>query len=290
MRRLLLMSLAALIAVLAVFGFLNRNSLVLAYLAHGVDAQSFDERKALIAGHIETHLPESGAGPFPVVMLFHGCAGARLEFQRLYAKLANSVGYAALIVDSNRPRGISRDNAIETICAGKKLVGQERAGDIAAAVAIARENPSLDIDRLIFAGWSHGGYSIMDYLTMDMDKTKPVGLTGALPKQADLSGVILFYPYCGIAARSQSQKWQQRPPYLTLLAENDSIVSSSECLSLFDRIGLAKNDHLHVYSGADHVFDDPYLEPEYLYFYNEEYAKDARARFRKFLVDTAARG
>jgi dienelactone hydrolase len=53
-----------------------------------------------------------GAGPFPAVIILHGCYGigppAALERLRQYASWYVDRGYAGLILDSFAPRGVSR--------------------------------------------------------------------------------------------------------------------------------------------------------------------------------------
>ena len=44
-----------------------------------------------------------GAGPFPAVVLLHGCGGIRTHFVQ-WAGAIRDMGYVALLVDSFRPR------------------------------------------------------------------------------------------------------------------------------------------------------------------------------------------
>src|SRR5207253_6723 len=47
----------------------------------------------------------AGAGPFPAVVVLHGCDGVG-RHDRLWARQLAAWGYVALIVDSFRPRGM----------------------------------------------------------------------------------------------------------------------------------------------------------------------------------------
>ena len=49
-----------------------------------------------------------GAGPFPAVVLLHGCDGVQ-PFQEQWAADLASWGYVALLADSHGPRGIGDD-------------------------------------------------------------------------------------------------------------------------------------------------------------------------------------
>ena len=46
-----------------------------------------------------------GAGPFPAVVLLHGCGGIRTHFVQ-WAGAIRDMGYVALLVDSFRPRDL----------------------------------------------------------------------------------------------------------------------------------------------------------------------------------------
>ncbi len=276
------------IAVAAALLVWRLEPLYLGWLAGKTDAQSLEERRALIADAVEIHVPDTDEDAYPTVLMFHGCAGPRIAFQRQWADVFNEAGYAAMIVDSTGPRGFSRTDALDIVCAGKALIGQERAGDVFAAIDIARADPRLDADRLILAGWSHGAWTVMDFLTMDGGKRRPAGLSGAMPAPPAIDGAILFYPHCGAGALSNFRSWRQSPPALAFVAGADQMVEPEKCKRLFER----KNRNgarigLTVYPDAEHVFDDPFLEPEWIHWYSEENHKDAEQRLRAFLDGVA---
>ena len=259
--------------------------LYLAYLASRAEPQTLAERRALIADGVEVHLPAADDdGPFPAVLLFHGCAGPRMTFQRQWAEVMTEEGFAAAIIDSTGPRGFSREEALAVVCGGKTLLGQERAGDILAALEIIRDDPRIDANRLVLAGWSHGAWTVMDLLAMDLEKRRPAGLKGDLPAASDIDGVILFYPHCGVGALSKRLPWRVKPPALALIADADSIVNADACKEVIAaKIDEGAPIDLTVYPDAEHVFDDPFLEPEWIHWYDEEHHKDAEKRVRAFL-------
>lgn len=247
------------------------------------EAQSFDERVALVADGLEVLLPQ-GDGPHPAALLFHGCAGPRMTFQRQWAELFLNAGYAAVIVDSTGPRGMSRDDAREQVCTGQALLGQERAGDVPAALAALSVDTRLDLARPVLAGWSHGGWTIMDAMTMDMATRRPAGLTSSPPGAIDPAGVILVYPHCGLGALSRFQDWETDAPVLALIAGADEVVDAEACIRLFEARRLRGEDiTMTVYPGANHVFDDPFLEPEWLHWHDADAHADAIARVEAFL-------
>jgi dienelactone hydrolase len=213
---------------------------------------------------------------------FHGCAGRSIEHERQFATIANAAGYVAFSFDSNGPRGIDRATALETVCRGTALIGQERAGDIAAAIEIVRRRSDIDPDRLVLAGWSHGAWSAMDYLTFAAAGKNPPGVGGAPPSA--LSGVILFYPYCGPGARARFARWSTLAPSLALVAGADEVVDGLQCRALFDR-AAAKDEGISIafFADANHVFDHRELAGADRRYFNEGAARDAEARYRAFL-------
>ncbi|NNL89369.1 MAG: prolyl oligopeptidase family serine peptidase [Marinicaulis sp.] len=263
--------------------FWRIEPLYLSLYSAATPAASFDDRVALIEPAMELRLPD-GAGPFPVVIQFHGCAGIRPPFQAQWADIANDAGFAALIVDSVGPRGMSRPEAVEAVCGGKRLVGQERAGDIMAAVEIAVRNPELDPTQIILAGWSHGAWSVMDYLTMDQRGKGPAGLTNWPATSHKISGAILVYPYCGLGTLSRFRQWREAPPTLALIAGEDSMVDAEECITYFE---TEKRDgrpiDITIYPETEHAFDDPFIEPDWQHWHSPEAFVDAKTRYANFL-------
>jgi dienelactone hydrolase len=277
---------AILLVIVGVAGalFWYREPLMMAWLASKIEKTDLAQHQDLIRDFIDIRLPESGAAPFPVVLQFHGCAGMRPEFHRQWADIANKAGYAVMIVDSNRPRGYSRREALDTICRGKALLGQERAGDIYAALTLAQEDERLDTERLVLAGWSHGAWTVMDYLTMDASKNPLPGFARVEAPAPDVGGAILFYPHCGPGALSQYRQPVQTPQMLVFIAGADEIVDAEKCIKYFER-RKQRGDPVDftIYPDANHVFDDPFLEPEWIHWYNEDYTKDAMQKYEAFL-------
>ncbi len=268
--------------------YLNREPAMMRFLDAQTPKSPIVAHQQFVSDGVEILYPDAGEPPFPVVLQFHGCAGVRRPFQLQWAEVANRAGYAAMIVDSMGPRGISRDEALETVCAGKKLLGQERAGDVLAAIKLAEADPALDADHLVVAAWSHGAWSVMDYLTMDMKRRWPAGITHAATDVAAIDGAILFYPYCGPGTLSRFRAWTQTPPVLALIAGQDTIVDAKVCIKYFDQRREDALVDFVVYPEAQHVFDDPFLEPEWIHWYNEKYFTDAKTRYEGFLINLPA--
>jgi len=257
--------------------------LILSWRANGIDKSDLASLQTRLADHLVIEKPE-GAGPFPVIIQAHGCAGARLAHQRQWADIAVKAGYMAVIVDSHRARGWSRSEAVSLVCSGKKLIGQERMGDILAAIDYVAKRDDADTDNLILAGWSHGAWSIMDLMTLDLDKKIPPSLKaydGITPK---VKGAILFYPYCGLGALSRFKNWQQKPDILVLLAGADSVVDTTECVKMFDKLsGKQISVNRHIYPDTEHAFADPFIEEQWRHWHHPEHMRDAMSRYADFL-------
>ena len=283
MKRILLVGFAIVLTALG-SGYLNREPLFLGYLASKTPDVTLAEHKAFIAPHIQYRAPENGAAPYPTVILFHGCAGMRQTFMDQWADVITNAGYMTAIVDSHAPRDIDRTEALRRVCQGEKLIGQERAGDILAAYQLIRERPDVDTSNIILAGWSHGAWSIMDFLTMDLKRVRPAQIADSSQDTEPPAGVILFYPYCGEGTRSRFDSWRGNSPALAFIAGKDSIVNAQECIDVFSSLERrGETIDLHYYPDAEHVFDDSTLTENRELWYNEEYAKDATARVVEFL-------
>lgn len=281
--------LAAGLAVLAAGGFVARERLTLSYLAWRAPKAPLAARAALLEASMQFLPPAGLRPPYPAVIQLHGCGGMRQAFMEQWATVANQRGYLAVIVDSYAPRGISRERALKTVCAGKELIGTERAGDALAAFEIVRQRSDVDADRIVLAGWSHGAWSVMDLMAMNGAGTAPGGVSGPVPRIAP-AGVIAVYPYCGRGAWSRFAKWRPAPPALALVAGADSVVDAQECRRLFTRMKADGGDvDLVVYEDADHVFDDKHLPAEFRHFFHAEAQADAERRYGAFLDRIAAR-
>jgi dienelactone hydrolase len=188
----------------------------------------------------------------------HGCGGLR-PFMTEYTRVALAAGVAVVTVDSLTLRGLAgwRSNAL--VCTGAVLKGAERAADLYAIYDWVRRQSWADPDRIAAAGWSHGGWTIMDGLAAGENAGRYCRLTD-LPAQplAGLAAAIVIYPYAGFPALTIGRGWGvHRPKVFALLAGRDQVVGTRFPARAIDRLS---RDGLDVerllMAEATHAFDD----------------------------------
>ncbi|MFC4725664.1 dienelactone hydrolase family protein [Glycocaulis abyssi] len=236
---------------------------ILALTASGLTACSnapdtLEQRIAMLEPHISVQMPQGASEPVPAVLMFSGCGGV-ISVQQDYAAIANQAGIAALIVDSHGARGIGRMGARLTVCSAARLRGDARAGDVMAALAYARSLPQIDASRLALIGWSHGGWTLLDTLTLAHEGAPPAGME-ALPGNAleGVRSVMLVYPWCGFLNRARGHDVPAYPPVHALLAGNDVIADPRACGDLFEaQLETGAQIDWQVLAGLTHAFDAP---------------------------------
>lgn len=229
-------------------------------------AETLAHRIAALAPHFEVARPE-GAGPFPALIFLHGCGGRR-PFQAEMARIAVKAGAAVIQIDSYAPRRISRIGAFATVCTGARLHGRERAGDLFAACAWARAQSWADGARLGAVGWSHGGWTILDALSLrsGAEMARATGLSDLADEPLDgLAGALIVYPYTGVGSYVGRRPWRIAPAAAAIVAEHDYIVG--DCRRALERQrGRGSPLDIAIFAGATHAFED-------------EHAEDPRVRF-----------
>ena len=214
----------------------------------------------------ELSLPP-GTGPFPAVVVLHGCNGVS-PHTRAWARRLVSWGYAALIVDSFRPRGITN------VCGrGMDLPPGVRARDALAGAAYLRTLPTIDATRIAAIGFSHGGWTAL-FLA-----PQTAGEQAGLPPWR---AIVAFYPWCGPGVRPLATD------VLILIGDADDWTPAARCVDLVAKYATAAAHRpvLKVYPGAKHSFDASI--PDRVFFghrlgYDAPAAGDAIAMTRQFL-------
>jgi dienelactone hydrolase len=200
-------------------------------------------------------LTPQGSGPFPAVIVMHACNGVTDNTRRWGGRLVGW-GYAALIVDSFRSRGLS------SVCGnGGALPPSVRAHDAIEAKNYLTGLSKITKARIGLIGFSHGANAALAASTL------PGAAFGA---------IVAFYPLCTGNAPSNA---------LILIGSADDWTPASRCV---DRAGT----NLKVYPGATHAFDAPRPERTYLghhLAYDAAAAVDAIDRTHRFLSSRLGR-
>jgi dienelactone hydrolase len=200
-------------------------------------------------------LTPQGEGPFPAIVLAHGCDGLyRPDGKTLsstyswWARRFVAEGYVALLVDSFRPRGRGQ------LCVNepeKKVITptRERARDVQAARTYLAMSLNIVKDKIGLMGWSNGGSTVLGAISE--------GAPGR-PVEANFAAAVAFYPGCFLQVRDTT--WKPAIPTLILIGGEDDWTPARFCQNLVDR--LADNPipiSIHVYPYAHHAFDAPNL-------------------------------
>lgn len=199
-------------------------------------------------------LRPSGAGPFPAVVLLHGCGGLYTREGRLtgrhseWARTLCGHGFTALLVDSFTPRGLRQ------ICTLKERplrASRERTLDAYGALAYLQGRPDTRRDAIGLMGWSHGGVATL----FAVDPATPA--RPRLAPEADFRAAVAFYPGCRPEAQ---QAWRSNIPLLMLLGGKDDWCPARHCVAVAER-AKAQGAPVEwvVYPQAHHDFDAPAL-------------------------------
>jgi len=204
-------------------------------------------------------MPE-GKGPFPVAIQLHGCGG-KGDFQLGWAEVARKAGWAVIVVDSYKHRNISRLQAYATVCTGMHLWGRDRAGDLYAMMEWVRGQGWADPNRIVAAGWSHGGWTTLDAmsLTPGADMANSTRLDGlAEDPMKGLVGAFVVYPYCGIGCVAAERGTRVDVPVRALVGTADVVVGNTGLAKTLQKMKTPKSAiDITMLEGATHAFDEP---------------------------------
>jgi dienelactone hydrolase len=219
-----------------------------------------------------------GAGPFPAVVLLHGCGGFHSTMIS-WADRLQRFGYAALAVDSFGPRGI------DDHCGGFV----DRTTDAYAALRYLATRPFVRASHVAVMGFSQGGGAVLEALEK--------GLVEQRSPEKFRAGVA-FYPPCQYASGIMTA------PVLVLIGGADDWTPSSSCeamaagrveLGAPRKPGDRSSIELVVYPGVHHGFDQVELSLAptrgvtflgHRIEYSEDATKNAIVRVRDFLQRT----
>lgn len=188
----------------------------------------------------ELHFPQGG-GPFPAIVLAHGCNGGR-NIERAWGPILRSWGYATFVIDSFSPRGLN-----EVCTKVRALMHVQRVPDAYGALRLLAAHPKVDPARIALMGFSHGGSLTMIAATAwAKDTFAPAG-------QPAFRAFFPFYPNCNAVFPERDRV---SAPLRIHTGEVDDWTPARPCAELATLLKAAGQDvAINVYSGAHHAFD-----------------------------------
>lgn len=187
----------------------------------------------------------AGPGPFPAVVQMHGCGGVETQSFRWARWLADH-GYAALVVDSFRPRRVKGDCRTGP----DEPPVTARFDDAFGALRYLQARPDIRGDRVGVIGWSQGGvYAIAVVNGPSLERARRRGVT--LPAVGFAASVGVYPGGCFSLVKEQVVR-----PLLVLIGEADDWTPAVTCREMVEAMRSRGADATIVtYPGAYHYFD-----------------------------------
>ncbi len=187
----------------------------------------------------------SGAGPFPAVVLMHGCHGVSASTHE-WARWFRDSGYVAIVVDSWRPRGIA-DGCVP---AETEVPNTARFDDAVGALRWLHARPYVDRARIGIIGWSNGGVFAMATVNgPSLERARARGVV--MPEPGFRASVAMYPGGCYSLVKEQVVR-----PLLLLIGDADDWTSPRECTEMVEAMRARGADaSLVLYPGAVHYFD-----------------------------------
>jgi dienelactone hydrolase len=183
----------------------------------------------------------SGPGPFPAVVLAHGCSGIT-QGVTTWGAVLREWGYATFVLDSFRGRGL-----IEVCTSARTLIGTQRVPDAFGALRILATHPKIDARRVALMGFSHGGILTLGASTVWAQETyAPAG-------KPTFRAFIPFYPYCNTV---YPERDRISAPLRIHTGELDDWTPAAPCVGLVESLKASGQDAaITLYPGSHHGFD-----------------------------------
>lgn len=218
-----------------------------------------------------------GEGPFPAVVLMHGCGGwqpAVRHAMRAYADYLVEHGFVVLDLDSFGPRNLGGGKVCESIRQQRDALDY-RTQDAYDALHFLRSLPYVDGRNVFLMGQSNGGSVAINVAKGDKPQT------GDQTEQG-YRAVAAYYPWCGSFG---GRKVELESPLMVFAGSEDDWTPASECQGVKStKAGL----EVKTYPGAAHSFDLNIIPQRYLgklLGYHKEAAEDSRQRMVSFFIE-----
>ena len=204
------------------------------------------EERVTVTGVV--YRPE-GAGPFPAVVLLHGCHGV-LPATHDWARWFRERGYLALVVDSWAPRGIPTGFRLGCRADEPETPPRERFADALGALAFLQDRADVDAARVGVIGWSNGGAFAIGVVSANrLAQSRTRGI--AVPEPGYRASVAVYPGGCRSARNSVLTA-----PLLILMGEADDWTLPNPCVEAARAMRERGGDATIVlYPGVYHYFD-----------------------------------
>jgi dienelactone hydrolase len=196
----------------------------------------------------------SGSGPFPALVLLHGCEGITGTTHG-WARWLNERGYVTLVVDSWTPRGLAETCSIES----PDVPSSERFDDALGAVRFLGSRPEVDAARIGAIGWSNGGVFAMSLVNgPTYERARRRGVT--VPQPGVRAAVAVSPGGCYSLVEELAVR-----PLLVLIGDADDWTVPGPCVEMVNAMrGRGADVSIVLYPGAVHYFDVEGLPRSYL--------------------------
>lgn len=218
-----------------------------------------------------------GEGPFPAIVLMHGCGGwqpAVRYTMNAYADYFVRHGFAVLDLDSFGPRNSGGGKVCEST---KKLSDalKYRTSDAYDAMKYLKSQKFIDGNNIFLMGQSNGGSVAINVAKGDTQQGKKGEGEG-------FRAVVAYYPWCGSFG---NRKVDLASPLLVFGGGQDDWVPARECEGVQS---TGAQLQVKVYPEAAHSFDLEIMPQRYLgklIGNNKHAAEDSRERMLAFFIE-----
>jgi dienelactone hydrolase len=199
----------------------------------------FSRYSSTLSGDLR--LPD-GDGPFPTVVLMHGCDGLKTVVRQglnRHATFLNEHGYATLVLDSFSSRGKQGGG----VCNSNYQLGRARdyrTFDAFNTLRFLKQQKYVDSKNIFLIGQSNGGS--VAYLV------SKGGREQGFPDDLTYNAIVAFYPWCS------EYLYKISSPLLILSGEKDEWTPVRRCLAQKD-IVKGKEYRIVVFPDVYHSFD-----------------------------------
>jgi dienelactone hydrolase len=190
-------------------------------------------------------LRPSGSGPFPAVVLMHGCAGVSPSNHE-WSRWFRDQGYVALLVDSWGPRRVGASCSPSL----PDVPNTERFDDAVGALRYLQAKPYVDPARIGIIGWSNGGVFALSLV--NAPSLERARLRGVVVPEPGFRASIAFYPG---GCYSLVDELVIRP-LLVMIGDADDWTDPGPCVAMVEAMRRRGADaRIVLYPRAYHYFD-----------------------------------